>query len=176
MSDANQDYLDQYDYVDDEFFYEAVEEYSPLIGSFLMHFSHLERELNQAIAEIIQSGTHETGYVIVGQLNMGRKIELFHKLYLQLETASDGKHKEKLEKIKTELLALNSFRNQIAHADWGTLTKDHTVRIKIQAGSETGFVKFKLAHITPENIESNADAIERIIDEIDEYKEEAFNF
>lgn len=176
MSDSNQDYLDQYDYVDNDFFYEAIEEYSPLIGSFLMNFSLLERELNQAIAEIIQDGTHETGYIIISQLNMGKKIEIFHKLYLQLETATDGKHREKLEKIKGKLIALNAFRNQIAHADWGTLSKEHNVRIKIQADTETGFVKFKLACIKPEDIESNTEEIDSVIDEIDEYKEEAFNF
>jgi uncharacterized phage protein gp47/JayE len=176
MPDSNQDYLDQYDYVDSDFFYEAIEEYSPLIGTFLMNFSLLERELNQAISEIIQDRTHETGYIIISQLNMGKKIEVFHKLYLQLETATDGKHRKKLEAIKGKLIALNSFRNQIAHADWGTLSKEHNVRIKIQADTETGFVKFKLACIKPEDIESNTEEIDKVIDEIDEYKEEAFSF
>lgn len=171
MTNKDPHHMDQYDYVDEDYFYEAIDEYSPLIGSFLMNFSLLERELNIAIAEFINDGTHEIGYVVVGQLSMERKIEIFYKFYLQMETSVDGKNKVRLEKIKRSLLELNSFRNQIAHADWGTLNKKHGVRIKIQTDNETGLVKFKLANILPKDIEGKIESIDETIEELDSYKE-----
>ncbi len=172
----NYDELDQYDYSDGEYLDKVVYRYSPLIGLFLINFSILEHELNLAIADIISDRAHETGFVIIEKLTTGNKIELFYKMYARLESFTNKKNKDVLNKIREQIESLNTFRNGIVHANWQSLSKDGFVRTKIVVDNQEGYVKFKKVQITPKIIRSKIKEIERLTDQIDEYKETAFQF
>src|SRR5258708_10957344 len=83
--------LEQHDYSTDDYIYEVENKYSPLVGMFLIRFSTLEHSLNIAIAEIVHSGTHELGMVVVENLTTRNKIELYYKLYIRLVTVVQPK-------------------------------------------------------------------------------------
>jgi hypothetical protein len=159
--------LDQWDYIDDEYFDEALSKYGELIGHLLMHFSVLEHELNVAIAEMISGRTHEIGYAIMERMAMRNKIELFYKLYNMYATAM-GEQKEDLEKIKNALIEINDFRNLIAHANWLTIQNNGSVRTKFISDKNTGWIKFKNIVIKPEDILAQIEAIQDLTEKIDE--------
>lgn len=168
------DELDQYDYIDGEYLEKVVDKYSPLIGLFLINFSILEHELNLAIADFISDRAHEKGFVIIEKLTTSNKIELFYKMYVRLESFKDKKNKDVLNKIRKKLESLNTFRNGIVHANWQSLSKDGFVRTKIVVDNQVGYVKFKKVQITPKIIRPKIKEIERLTDQIDKYKETAF--
>ncbi|PIY72191.1 hypothetical protein COY87_02255 [Candidatus Roizmanbacteria bacterium CG_4_10_14_0_8_um_filter_33_9] len=170
------DELEQYDYSDGEYLEKVVDKYSPLVGLFLVNFSILEQDLNLAIADFMHDDCHETGFVIIEKLTTSNKIELFYKMYVRLESFKDKKNKEVLDKIKKQLETLNSFRNNIVHANWQSLTKGGFVRTKIVVDNQEGYVKFKKVKITPKIIRQKIKEIEKLINQIDKYKENAFQF
>lgn len=168
------DILEQYDYTDGEYLEKAVDKYSPLIGLFLINFSILEHELNLAIADFMFDDCHEIGFVIIEKLTTSNKIELFYKMHIRLESLKDKKNKGVLNQIKKQLESINTFRNNIVHANWESLTKDGFVRTKIIFDNEEGYVKFKKIQITPKIIRQKIKAIKKLINQIDEYKETSF--
>lgn len=172
----NFDELEQYDYSDGEYLEKVVDRYSPLIGLFLVNFSILEQELNLAVADFIRDGSHEMGFVIIEKLTTSNKIELFYKMYVRLESFKDKKNKDMLNQITKQLESLNIFRNNIVHANWQSLTKDGFVRTKIVVDNQEGYVKFKKVEITPKIIRQKIKEIEKLVDQIDKYKETAFQF
>lgn len=172
----NYEELEQYAYPDGEHLEKAAEKYSSPIGLFLINFSILEHELNIAIAEFLHDDAHETGFVIIEKLTTANKIDLFYKMYVRLESFKEKKNKEVLNKIREQLESLNTFRNNIVHANWQSLAKDGTVWTKIVVDSQDGFVKFRKVQITPKNIRQKIKEIEKLIDLIDNYRETAFQF
>ncbi len=178
MNKQSSDYdeLEQYAYPDSEHIEKAVDRYSPPIGLFLINFSILEHELNIAIAEFIHDDAHETGFVILEKLTTSNKIDLFYKIYVRLESFKDKKNKDVLNKIREQLEQLNTFRNNIVHANWQSLTKDGFVWTKIVVDSQEGYVKFRKIQITPKIIKQKIREIEKLTDLIDNYKETAFQF
>ena len=115
--------LEQYDFLDNDYLERVIDNYSYLIGKFLVRFSCLEHELNLAVADIIQSRTHETGYVVIEKLTIKNKIELFYKMYIRFESFKDKKSKQVLYQIREQLETVNNFRNSIVHANWSSLAK-----------------------------------------------------
>ncbi len=97
-------------------------------------------------------------------------------MYVRLESFKDKKNKEVLNKIRDQLQELNSFRNNLVHANWQSLAKDGYVRTKIIVDNQEGFVKFRRVQITPKIIKQRIKEIEKLIDLIDNYKESAFQF
>lgn len=172
----NYDELDQYDFFDGECLDKVVDKYAPLIGLFLINFSILERDLNVAIADSVFDDCHELGYVIIENLTVSNKIELFYKMYIRLESFKDKKNKDTLYKIREQLKTLNSFRNDIVHANWQTLTKDGFVRTKIVVDNQEGYVKFKKVKITPKIIREKIKEVDELANEIFEYTEIALQF
>ena len=172
----NFDELEQYDYYDGEYLEKVVDRYSPLIGLFLVNFSILEQELNLAVADLIRDRSHEMGFLIIEKLTTSNKIELFYKMYVRLESFKDKKNKDMLNQITKQLESLNIFRNNIVHANWQSLTKDGFVRTKIVVDNQEGYVKFKKVEITPKIIRQKIKEIEKLVDQIDKYKETAFQF
>lgn len=170
------DDLEQYDFVDDEYFEEAVELYSALVGSFMMNFSYLDHELNIAIANIINDRAHDVGYAIVERIMMRNKIELFYKLYSRLESATDNKTKSVLDKIRKDFEDMNEYRNQIAHANWQTINKEGEVRVKIVVDSKEGYIKFKKVKITPKDIKLKVEQIDELYDRLTDYTEKVMQF
>jgi len=177
--DKNQkkyDKLDQYDFLDGEYLEKVADKYFPLVGEFLISFSILEQDLNIAIADFLHDGSHEAGFVIIEKLTTRNKIDLFYKMYVRLESFSNKKHKAILDKLRNQLDELNSFRNNIVHANWQSLTKDGYVRAKIVVDADEGFVKFKKVLMNPKIIRQRIKEINGLSEKIDEYKEKAFQF
>jgi hypothetical protein len=172
----NYDKLDQYDFSDGEYLEKAANKYFPLIGEFLISFSILEQELNIAIADFLHDDCHETGFVIIEKLTTSNKIDLFYKMHVRLESFNNKKHKTILDKLRNKLNNLNSFRNNIVHANWQSLSKDGYVRAKIVVDTNEGFVKFKKVLMTSKIIHQKIKEINRLSEKINEYKEKAFQF
>lgn len=172
----NYDELEQYDYSDGEYLEKVLSKYSPLIGLFLVNFSVLEQDLNIAIADFIHDNSNEAGFVIIEKLSMSNKIELFYKMYVRLESFKEKKNKEMLDKIRIQFETLNTFRNNIVHANWQSLKKDGFVRTKIVVDNQEGYVKFKKIEITPKIIRQKIKDIDKLVEQIEEYKERAFEF
>ncbi len=170
------DELEQYDFLDEKYLEKVVDKYSPLVGLFLINFSCLEHELNLAIVDIFADDHHEPGYVIIEKLTTRNKIELFHKMYVRLESFKDEKSKDVLNEIRLRLESINTFRNSIVHANWQSLSKDGFVRTKIIVDNQEGYVKFKKIQIIPKIIREKTKEIDKLIKKIDGYKETAFQF
>ena len=116
------------------------------------------------------------GYVVIEKLTTSNKIDLFYKMYVRLESFKNKKNKEVLNKISEQLESLNTFRNNIVHANWQSLEKSGFVRTKIVVDNQEGFVKFRKVRITPKIIKQKMGEIEKLTDLIDNYKETAFQF
>ena len=170
------DNLDQYDFVDEEYIEKVKDKYSPLIGDFIIKFSALEHTLNILIAEILSQRSHDFGYTIAERLTINNKIELFYKMYLQLVSVTDKKKKVLLDSIKKRLIDVNSFRNNLVHANWLTLKKDGSVRSKIVTDNEEGYVKFKNSQITPKIIKGKIAELKSLVYDLDEFSESALSF
>lgn len=108
--------LDQYDYIEDDYFEIALGKYSSLIGEFFMHFSYLEHELEIAIVEFVSSRSHDVGYLFITKIErMSDKIDLFYKYYKMFEHFTEKKI-SRLDEIDHALKSISSFRNNLAHA------------------------------------------------------------
>lgn len=163
--------LDQYDFIDDEYFFKAMLKYSWDIGEFLMNFSYLEHELEVAIAEFISDRGHDVGYLFITKIDeLSEKIDLFYKYYKMFEYDTN-KEKTELKEIFKALISISQFRNQLAHAKWQTMQKDGKVRTKIKINTTTGRIEFKNVIIKPKDIRAKIKEIHRIIKKIDKYKE-----
>lgn len=166
--------LEQYDYYDEEYLEKVIDKYSVLVGLFIIKFSSLEHEIDTFIADRLGDDYHETGYVIIENLSISNKINLFYKMYLRIESFKEEKNNKKvLENIKVRLVAINTFRNYIAHANWGSLTKDGFVRVKITVDSQEGCIKLKNFQITLKILKDNLKEIDKLLDLIFDYKEDA---
>lgn len=168
------DELEQYDFSDGEYLEKVAKKYFPLIGEFLISFCILEQELNIAIADFLHDDCHETGFVIIEKLTTSNKIDLFYKMYVRLESFNNKKHKAILDSLRQQLNEVNSFRNNIVHANWQSLTKEGFVRVKIVVDTDEGFVKFKKTLMTPKVIRQKIREIDSLSEKIDQYKEKAF--
>ena len=163
--------LEQIDYLENAYLERVIGTYSRLIGLFLIKFSYLEHEINVAIADFIHDDAHDTGYIIIERLTVGNKIDLFYRLYLQLSALTNKKYQDRLLKIKKQLEEINSFRNNIVHANWQSLTKDRFVRTKILTDPDEGRVKFRKIKMDTELIKSKIRKIDSLINRIDNYIE-----
>ena len=161
--------LEQYDYFASDHINKVSGDYAPLLGLFIINFSILEDLLNSAIADSVNDRTHHFGFIIIERLTIKNKIDLFYNLNLLCESYSDSNKKEKLNDIKNKCLALNTFRNNIAHANWHSLADNGYVRTKIVVDNEDGFVKFRRLQITPKIIEQKLKELDDLIDLIDCY-------
>lgn len=173
---SKDDYLEQYDDVDSEVFDDEQEKYFAPIGEFITCFSNFEHTLNYALAEFIQNRSHDTGYVVIQNVSMRNKIDLFFKLHLRLESYKGKVKTDNLKALYTEMQHANTFRNYVAHANWQTLDEDSYVRTRITTDSDEGLVKFIKAKITPVILRKNIRALENLTDDIYNYTESAFDF
>jgi hypothetical protein len=126
--------------------------YSRLIGTFIMNWSKLEHELNGAISEAINDRAHQVGHLVIENLSTYKKIDLFHKLYLELEKIKSRGNAIKLLYLRYKLTELNSFRNSIVHANWQTLNKKGFVRTRTGQTEDEGFIEFRNVLIKPTTI------------------------
>lgn len=176
MNDANDfDVLEQYNFYDDyEYIHKVMEKYAVSVGTFLIHFSLLENQLNENIAEVIHHGTHEPGFVVIKGLSTRNKIDLFYDLYKHPEQFTNKKIKGQLKELAKQLIQSNTFRNSIVHADWQSLSKNKFVRTRIVVDGDEGYVKFRKVEMTLRIIRSEINKVKRLTDKLEEYKEKFF--
>ncbi len=170
--------MEQYDTSwDDEVMAKKEERYSSLIGSFLIWFSNLEHSLDIELANIINERAHDEGYIIIKDLEMFEKIELFYNLAFPRINFSDKKKTQKLKqlnKIRKELEDLSIIRNKIAHAKWNTLDKDGYVRVDTKTNKENGLIKFRKFKITPIIMKQGVRQIEGLTERLSIFRENIF--
>ena len=164
--------LEQYDYIDDDYFDKAIGKYSSLIGEFIMKFSYLEHEIEIAIAEFVSERCHDVGYLFITKIDrMSDKIDLFYKYYKNLEHCIE-KERTQLKEIVKAITSMSEFRNKLAHAKWQSIQKDGRIRVKIKSNKSTGVIQFKNEIIKPKDIRTKIEEIDSLINKIDEYREE----
>lgn len=145
--------LEQYD---SRWDYEVIEKkqdkYATYIGSFLITFSSLEHSLDIELANLINNRGHEQGYVIIKDLEMFEKIELFYNIAFPILQFTEKRKRQKmvqLGQIRKQFEDLATLRNKIAHAKWNTLDEEGFVRVDTKTSKENGFIKFRKFKITP---------------------------
>ncbi len=152
-----------------------TENYAPAIGEFLIVFSSLEHAINLVTADMIDDRSHDAGYRMLTLLGMRNKIDFLYKILLNFISVTNQDKKTELINLKKRLEDINTFRNKIVHANWGTLKKDGTVRTKIITDKDDGYVKFENVKISPEILGEATDETDNLISEIDSFFMEAQN-
>lgn len=145
--------LDQYDYnlSEDDVMTKKEGKYASYIGSYLIWFSNLEHCLDIELANFINERAHDEGYIVIKDLEMFEKIELFYNLAFPRAFHAEKRQTEKLKEltsIKKRLENATLLRNKIAHAKWNTLDKEGYVRVDTKTNKENGFIKFRKFKIT----------------------------
>jgi hypothetical protein len=162
--------LEQYDSRWDGEVMEKKEEcYASYIGSFLIWFSNLEHGLDIEIANLINERFHDEGYIIIKDLEMFGKIELYYNLAFPKVHIANKRKALKLKRlgtIKKQLEGLAILRNKIAHARWNTLDKDGFVRVDTKTNKENGFIKFRKFKITPTTMRQGMKDIENLVEKL----------
>jgi len=169
--EIKKEYLEQEDYYDNEYIEKVSEKYAGLIGSFIIKFSELEYEIDQAIAKSFIDDCDSEGYRIIKFLNINNKIELFYEIYLERANFINKKNIPLLKKIKKDLDSLRIFRNQLAHANWTTLTKEGYVRTKIESDKHDGMINLVKVRILPRIIRDYTNRLDSTLLKIGDYLE-----
>ncbi|MFA6027242.1 MAG: hypothetical protein WC727_12470 [Ignavibacteriaceae bacterium] len=164
--------LEQYDTEwDDKIMEEKESLYAHHIGAFLIWFSKLENRLDIELSNLINDRSHDEGYIILKDLDMSGKIELFYNLafpraYLTKKSKSRRNKLFRLSSIRKKLEDLSTLRNKIAHAKWNTLDKDGYVRVDTKTKKEDGFIKFRKLKITPALMRKSMEEIPTLIEKL----------
>jgi hypothetical protein len=148
------------------------EKYAFYIGSFLISFSSLEHSLDVGIANLINDRSHDEGYVIIKDLEVSAKIELFYNLAFSKVNWTEKKKvlkRRQLTIIRRQLETLSTLRNKIAHARWHTLDDEGFVRVDTKTKKEDGMIKFRKLKI-------NLTIMKQGIREMDTLEEKLANF
>ena len=158
--------MDQYDFADTDYMDENEDDFSPLIGQYLITFSFLEHQIDQMLAEIINERSDETGYLVTANMSMFNKIDLLQR-FMELAVSHDVKQPNKFTPLLKRVKAANTIRNRIAHANWSSMKSDGTVRVGISVSEEAGvnFVNIKLGI---EELSDAQDELDAVISELDE--------
>lgn len=151
------------------------QELSKQIGDFLITFSGLEHAVNLVVSEMISDRSHDSGYRMLMTLTMRNKVEFLYSILLQFISVTNQDKKEDLKKLKSRLESINSFRNKVAHANWGTLKKNGEVRTKIVTDDSDGAIKFENVVITKQVLKEAIQEADNLNNEIDEFFMEAQN-
>lgn len=172
--------LEQYDgCLDDEVMEKKEEKYSSCIGSFLIWFSNLEHILDIQIANLINERSHDDGYIIIKDLEMFEKIELYYNLAFPRVNFSDKRKDTKIKKLGTirkQLEDLSILRNKIAHAKWNTLDRDGFVRVDTRTSKENGLIKFRKFKITPTIMRQGIKDIENLSEKLSTFTDDIWQY
>ncbi|HNW96410.1 MAG TPA: hypothetical protein PLQ44_01720 [Candidatus Paceibacterota bacterium] len=169
--------LEQYDNSwGDELMAKKEEKYAQYIGTFLIRFSNLEHNLDIEIAELIGGDySHDEGYIIIKDLKMCAKIELFYNLsFLMVNSVSEKRKKQNLKQlslIRERMEYLSTIRNKIVHAKWDTLDENGFIRVGTKTNKENGLIKFRMLKITPMLMKQAMREIDILIEKIDTFTE-----
>lgn len=170
--------LDDYDGFDEEVMMEREEKYASHIGAFLMWFSSLENGLDIAIAELIDGDHHHDTYLILKDMEVSKKIELFNELSLSRLAHVNKRQKLKENQLKSiikELTSLMVLRNKIAHAKWYSLDKEGYVRVDTKIAKDKKTIVFRRFRITPVAMKRGMSRSAALEDKIFNFIEELWN-
>jgi hypothetical protein len=162
--------LEQYDSNwDDEVMVKKKERYAFYIGSFLICFSYLEHSLEIELANLINERSHDDGYILIKDLEMFEKIELYYNLAFPRVNFAEKRKALKLKQlgdIRKQLEELAVLRNKVAHAKWNTLDKDGFVRVDAKTNKQNGLINFRKFKITPIIIRQGMRDIENLAEKL----------
>lgn len=171
--------LDQYDFIDEDWIDHSSPDYILAIGSFLIGFSSLEHALDLHLADQINDHAHDPGYQVIELLSTRNKIDLFSRmcsLYLSWINNTESKNKKEFGAIVQKLRDLNTFRNKLVHANWMSVRRDGTVRTKVVIDDLEGTVQFERSKMTPKIINSKADEMSALLEEMEEFFERGLDY
>lgn len=146
--------LDQYDGWSDEVLEKWEGQYAYHIGKLLISFSALEHSLEVQLANLINERGHDEGLLMVKDLEMHHKIELFYNLsfqyiYFKFDTSKRRpKLLAKLTNMRKQLEASSELRNKVVHAKWTTLDDEGYVRVDTRTDKNNGLIRFRKFKIT----------------------------
>jgi len=149
--------------------------YVKAIGEFLIVFSSVENIINLVISDMISDRAHDTGYRMIASLRMIDKIDFLYGILLNFISVTGQEKKKELVAIRDRLKIINTFRNNIVHANWQTLKNDGTVRTKIIIDNEDGGIKFENVIINIDALKNNISEAYSLIKEIDKFFMDAQN-
>lgn len=174
--DIKYEELEQYDFNTwaEEFTTKKEAYYASHIGTFLIWFSNLEHSLEVELANLINQNSHDQGYIVIKDLDMSEKVELFYNLLFTIIHFSMKKKKQSMNQlisIRKKLEDFSTLRNRIAHAKWNTLDKYGYVRVDAKTKKEDGLIKFKKLKITPVIMRQSVKKMAILADKLPEFIE-----
>jgi hypothetical protein len=156
------------------------EEYAHCIGMFLIRFSDLEDDLDKELVRLvdIDESFQYSGYIIIKDLEISKKIELFYNLLFPMIIFLEKNKNQRIKQlfyIREQLEHLNTLRNKIAHAKWNTLDKEGYVRLDIKIKRDDGLIRFKKFKITQGIIKRGIKRMENLIEKINAFTEDVWS-
>lgn len=138
------------------------------IWSLVMSFNWLEAELESCICECISDRTDDIWMMYVCELSYKQKIDLLIKVYKRSIVLLDKDESllEDCDTIRSALNAIWSFRNNVVHARWYTITETKHVRVKAKYGLD--WVKFNYKKFSNEIFDKRIELIERTETNLDD--------
>lgn len=149
----------------DKLMIKQEEIYASLIGTFLIRFSNLEHTLELGIVDRINDRIYDEGYIIIKDLDLSGKIELFYNVTHMFSNYALKRKKQKmnqLNSIKSKLYELSILRNKIAHAKWYTLDSEGYIRVDTKTSKENGLIKFRKFKLTTNVIKRGIREIKQV--------------
>lgn len=178
LSEIKYEELEQYDIFDEELMQKKEKMYASYIGAFLIWFSDLEHSLDIETANLISDREHMTGYLVIKNMEISEKIELFYSLAMPIISYTSTKRKQMtslLTSIRKRFTNLVILRNKIAHAKWYSLDDQGYVRVDMKTYSDTGNIKFRKFKITPTVMRVGIKDIERLGEDLFEFSERVWS-
>ncbi len=155
------DPLDQYDFLDTDFMNSNSATFAAPIGEYLINFSYVEHILNRSLAEIINNRTDSIGYLVTAKMSMNNKIDLLER-FVNLEKYHGLKRPKHVAPILRKLRAANTFRNNVAHANWASTQPSGMTRVKIKIDRDNG-VWFQNVNLNPTIITQELKKLDELI-------------
>lgn len=147
--------LDQYDGWSDEVLEKWQGQYAYHIGKLFIAFSALEHSLEVQLANLINERGHDEGLLMVKDLEMQHKIELFYNLSFQYSYFKYDDNPKRRTKLLTKLTSIrkqletsSELRNKVAHAKWTTLDDEGYVRVDTKTDKNNGLIRFRKFKMT----------------------------
>jgi hypothetical protein len=115
------------------------------IGNTLFAFGELEHTLEQTIAIMLDTDSHDTGFLVTRLMSYSTKASLFSEI-AHNRMAPDPQLKAALKLIREQLQICGRIRNIVAHAKWESITEDGYVRFDMKTDKESGELMIRYYH------------------------------
>ena len=156
---------------DEEKALDRLDDAMPLIGWVVHAFSALEQSLASHICQVINDRTDEPGVIVLQGMQFRQRVDLFDRLSKSFFSASrewfDHPTHGLLRPLVDELMAVGKLRNEIVHADWGSIDEEGFASITIRMQPE-GLHVSRLRLDAP-LLEGVVDRIADLIHQLDDF-------